>query len=42
MGGGLLTEGGRMNEGDYGDGIWLMDFIYLYETELKTSYNCFK
>jgi hypothetical protein len=27
--------GGRVKEGDYGNGIWLMDFIHLYETELK-------
>jgi hypothetical protein len=22
-----------VNEGDYSEGIWLMDFIYLYEIE---------
>jgi hypothetical protein len=35
MYGGVLVGGGRMKEGDQGDGIWWMDFIYLYETELK-------
>jgi hypothetical protein len=29
--GGVLVRGGRVNGGDYGEGIWLMDFIYLYE-----------
>jgi hypothetical protein len=24
---------GRGNEGDQGEGIWLMNFIYLYEIE---------
>jgi hypothetical protein len=24
-----------MKEGDEGEGIWQMDFIYLHETELK-------
>jgi hypothetical protein len=33
--GGVLVGGRRVKEGDEGDGIWLMDFIYLYETELK-------
>jgi hypothetical protein len=32
---GVLVEAERVNEGDYDDGILLMDFIYLYETELK-------
>jgi hypothetical protein len=27
--------GGGVNEGDEGEGIWLMDFIYLYEIEPK-------
>jgi hypothetical protein len=27
--------GERVKEEDWGDGIWLMDFIYLYETELE-------
>jgi hypothetical protein len=32
-----------VKEGEYGDRIWLMDFIYIYETELKkTSCNSFK
>jgi hypothetical protein len=26
---------GRMNEGDKGEGIWVMDFIYLYEIEQR-------
>jgi hypothetical protein len=30
-----LLVGRGMKEGDEGDSIWLMDFIYLYETELK-------
>jgi hypothetical protein len=25
----------RVNEEDEGEGIWLMDFIYLYETTMK-------
>jgi hypothetical protein len=24
---------GRVNEGDEGKGMWLMDFIYIYEIE---------
>jgi hypothetical protein len=24
---------GRVNEGNEGEGIWLMDFIYIYEVE---------
>jgi hypothetical protein len=32
---GVLMEGGRAKEGDLGNGMWLMDFINLYETELK-------
>jgi hypothetical protein len=31
-----LVGGERVKEGDQGDGIWLMNFIYLYETELKS------
>jgi hypothetical protein len=27
--------GKKVKEGDLGDGIWYMDFTYLYETELK-------
>jgi hypothetical protein len=30
----------RVNEGDEGDRIWLMDFMYLHEIE--TFCNCFK
>jgi hypothetical protein len=26
---------GRMNQEDEGEGIWLMDFIYQYETSKK-------
>jgi hypothetical protein len=26
---------GRVNKGDLGEGIWLMDFIYLYEIEQR-------
>jgi hypothetical protein len=26
---------GRMNERDEGEGVWLMDFIYLYEIEQR-------
>jgi hypothetical protein len=33
VGGGLFVRGRRVNEGDEGEGIWLMDFIYLYEIE---------
>jgi hypothetical protein len=32
----------RVNEGDQGEGIWLMKCIYLYETEQETSCNCSK
>jgi hypothetical protein len=27
--GGYWWEGGKVNEGDSSEGIWLMDFIYL-------------
>jgi hypothetical protein len=31
---GIVWGGGeRVNEGDKGDGIWLMDFMYLCEVE---------
>jgi hypothetical protein len=40
--GGVLVGGERVKEGDYGDGIWQMDFIYLYEIKLRNSCNCFK
>jgi hypothetical protein len=33
--GGFLVGEEKVKEGDEGDSIWLMDFIYLYETELK-------
>jgi hypothetical protein len=29
----VLVGGRRVNEGDEGEGIWLMGFIYLYELE---------
>jgi hypothetical protein len=29
MCGGVLVGGGRVNGGDEGEGIWLMDFIYI-------------
>jgi hypothetical protein len=29
------VEVGRVKEGNQGDSVWLIDFIYLYETELK-------
>jgi hypothetical protein len=31
--GGILCKGRRINEEDKGEGIWLMDFIYLYKIE---------
>jgi hypothetical protein len=34
-GGGTVVGVGRVKEGDYSDGIWLMDFTYLCETELR-------
>jgi hypothetical protein len=34
-GGGGTSERGRVNGGDLGAGVWLVDFIYLYETELR-------
>jgi hypothetical protein len=33
--GGTISRKGRVNEGDKGDSIGLMNFIYLYEIELK-------
>jgi hypothetical protein len=30
---GVLVGGKRVNEGDEGEGIWLVNFIYLYEIE---------
>jgi hypothetical protein len=33
------VRGRRVNEGDEDEGIWVMDFIYLYE---ETSCYCFK
>jgi hypothetical protein len=30
---GVLVGGGRVNRGDEGEGIRLMDFIYIYEIE---------
>jgi hypothetical protein len=30
---GVLVGGERVKEGDEGEGIWLMDFIYLHEIE---------
>jgi hypothetical protein len=30
---GILIGMGRVNEGEEGEGIWLIDFIYLYELE---------
>jgi hypothetical protein len=35
---GDAVGGGMVNGGDEGEGIWLMGFIYIYET----SYNYFK
>jgi hypothetical protein len=29
----IRMGGRRMNEGNLGEGIWLMDFIYLHEIE---------
>jgi hypothetical protein len=26
-----IAEGGRVNGGDECEGIWLMDFVYIYE-----------
>jgi hypothetical protein len=31
-----------MKEGDEGGGTWLMDFIYLFKTELNNSCNSFR
>jgi hypothetical protein len=39
---GIPMGRGRVNEGDQGEGIWLMDFIHLYGIEQRTSCNCFK
>jgi hypothetical protein len=33
MCGEVLLRGGRVNEGDEGEGIWSMGFIYIYEKE---------
>jgi hypothetical protein len=40
--GGLDTTGGEGEGRRYGEGMWLMDFTYLYKTELKNLRNCFK
>jgi hypothetical protein len=32
----------RMNEGELRKGIWLMDFIYLYEIEQRNFLQLFK
>jgi hypothetical protein len=32
-GSGVFVGQGRVNEGEEGEGIWLMDFIYLHEIE---------
>jgi hypothetical protein len=32
---GVLVQGERVNEGDEGDSIWLMKFMYLYEIEKR-------
>jgi hypothetical protein len=32
----VLVGEGRVKEGDEGDGIWFVNFIYLHETELKS------
>jgi hypothetical protein len=29
----VCVGGGKVNEGDEGEGIWLMDVIYLYKIE---------
>jgi hypothetical protein len=29
----VLVGRGRVNEGDEGEGMWLMDFIYIHEIE---------
>jgi hypothetical protein len=29
----VVWGGGRVTEGNEGEGIWLMDFIYLYKIE---------
>jgi hypothetical protein len=28
---GVICERGRLSEGDKGEGIWLMELIYLYD-----------
>jgi hypothetical protein len=33
--GGVFVGGRRVNEGNSGEGMWCMDFIYLYEIELR-------
>jgi hypothetical protein len=33
VGGRVLVGRGRVKEGDEGDSVWQMDFIYLYETD---------
>jgi hypothetical protein len=34
--GAVLVGEGRVKEEDEDDGIWFVNFIYLYETELKS------
>jgi hypothetical protein len=33
--GGVLVRGGSVNKGDWGKGIWLMNFIKLYQIEQR-------
>jgi hypothetical protein len=37
---GMIQLGGqRVNEGDEGEAIWLIDFVYLYEIEQRNMFN---
>jgi hypothetical protein len=38
---GALVGEGRVNEEDEGEGIWLMDFMYLYEIEQRNLLQLF-
>jgi hypothetical protein len=35
LGGGDASGRGKVKEGDEGEGIWWIDFIYLYEIEQR-------
>jgi hypothetical protein len=36
----VLVGGWKVNEGDEGEGIWLMGFMYIHEMSEETTCNC--